>query len=149
MSEFPDIEGPFKFGVAAAGIIIIPKVDPFLDNIDIGRIAGGKRNESEMDSDLKMGILGQRRLGDDSSPETHGADFENLAVPKIIMLKSPDQHFQLSRVNGLAEQKTVSDHVVQIFFSDIFPVAQIEPSLEEIKGLSSPDLERISVIDEY
>ncbi len=78
-------------------------MDPFLHNIDIGRIAGGQRNDPEMKYALKIGFLGHPPLGDDSSTEGQGADFKNSAVPEIEMLKSPNQYVPLPRMEGLAE----------------------------------------------
>jgi len=146
LSPVRNIQSALILGFASAGIIIIPARDPALHNINIRRIAGAERDDPEMECGLKIRILGQLPLRDDSSTEAQSGEFEDPAVPVVIMLKCPDQDVPIPGMNGLAEQKTIPGEIVQIFLIHIFSIAEIYPELEEIKRLPGPDLKRIPII---
>ena len=100
-----------------------------------------------MECGLQVRVRGKLPLGDDPAAEAQGAEFENVAVPVVVMLECPDQHFQVPGVHGLAEQETVADEIVQVFLADFFSVAEIEAHLEKVKRLARPDFERVPIID--
>ena len=121
-------------------------MDPGLDDIHIGRIAGARGTSARWNADLDIGLTGQLPFGDESRPRSPATRLRKPGCPRSYNAEKPRTAHPVPGMDGLAEEKPVADDIVQIVPPHVFSVAEIQSKLEEIKRLAGPDFERISII---